>query len=126
VKAGGVVDPVQKTVSVTVNHFSTYRIMADKTPVPERIAGTDRYDTAVQIAGNFFPDGADTVILVRGDLSADALTAVPLPDTIMLLCFCLPRMNCPRKYSRELSVWKLRMSSSWVEKERSAVILPIL
>lgn len=78
IKVGGVVDTVNKTVSVTVNHFSTYRVMADQTQVPQRIFGNDRYDTAVQIAKSYFSNGADTVVLARGDISADALTAVPL------------------------------------------------
>ncbi|WP_432542591.1 cell wall-binding repeat-containing protein [Kineococcus sp. SYSU DK002] len=39
----------------------------------QRIAGTDRYDTAVQIADRFFP-GADGVVLTRGDTFPDALS----------------------------------------------------
>lgn len=53
-----------------------------KTPsssaVPERIFGQNAYDTAVEIARAYFPKGADTVILARGDISADALPTVPL------------------------------------------------
>ncbi len=43
-----------------------------------RLAGADRYATAVKIAQQNFPQGAETVILARGDVSADALPAVPL------------------------------------------------
>lgn len=43
-----------------------------------RIAGADCYATAVEIARQNFPRGAETVILARGDVSADALPAVPL------------------------------------------------
>lgn len=52
------------------------------TPIPsviaERIYGQSRYDTAVEIAKAYFANGADTVILTRGDISADALPAAPL------------------------------------------------
>lgn len=77
-KIGGVVDTVNKTISVTVKHFSTYRVMIDRTPVETRISGNDRYETAVNIARSYFSTGAQTVILARGDISADALVAAPL------------------------------------------------
>ncbi len=41
----------------------------------ERLAGADRYGTAAAIAAEAFPDGADTAIIARGDVFADALTA---------------------------------------------------
>lgn len=44
----------------------------------DRIAGKNRYETAALIAEKGWPDGATTVILARGDLFADALTAAPL------------------------------------------------
>ncbi len=44
----------------------------------ERIYGETQYDTAVAIAQANFGQGADTVVLARGDNSADALPAVPL------------------------------------------------
>ncbi|MHB8124721.1 MAG: cell wall-binding repeat-containing protein [Desulfitobacteriaceae bacterium] len=52
--------------------------MADRTSMVKRLAGTDCYTTAVEIAKSSFADGADTVILARGDVSTDALPAVPL------------------------------------------------
>ncbi len=50
----------------------------DNDVLADRIYGESRYDTAVEIAKNYFADGADTVVLTRGDVSADALPAVPL------------------------------------------------
>lgn len=47
-------------------------------PAETRLYGESRYDTAAAIALAYFPDGADTVVLARGDVSADALPAVPL------------------------------------------------
>ena len=44
----------------------------------DRIWGQNRYLTAVNIAKEYFLEGASTVILARGDSSADALPAVPL------------------------------------------------
>lgn len=46
---------------------------ASPTVSVQRIAGTDRYDTAVQIANKFFPQ-ADGVVLTRGDTFPDALS----------------------------------------------------
>ncbi|XKH50521.1 cell wall-binding repeat-containing protein [Chryseomicrobium palamuruense] len=43
-----------------------------------RISGPDRYATAIKIAQDGWKNGADTVVLARGDLFADALSGVPL------------------------------------------------
>jgi len=101
-KVGGVIDPVHKTVSVTVNHFSTYRIMADRTTVEERIGGLDRYETAVKIAQNYFATGADTVVLARGDSSSDALTSVPLAKHFNAPLLLTPQDQLPNQVLNEL------------------------
>jgi putative cell wall-binding protein len=44
----------------------------------KRIAGSGRYETAVEISKKGWPNGADTVILARGDLFPDALAGAPL------------------------------------------------
>lgn len=41
----------------------------------QRVAGSDRYDTAVQINKDAFPDVADTVVIATGANYADALAA---------------------------------------------------
>ncbi|WP_336249142.1 cell wall-binding repeat-containing protein [Stomatohabitans albus] len=43
-----------------------------------RIAGSNRYDTAAQIAATYWPNGSTTVILARGDNPADAISGQPL------------------------------------------------
>ncbi len=43
----------------------------------ERLAGDDRFATAVQVSQALFPTGADRVFLARGDDFADALSAGP-------------------------------------------------
>lgn len=44
----------------------------------ERIAGSNRYGTAIEISKRGWPQGAGTVILARSDDYADALAGVPL------------------------------------------------
>ncbi|MDI3090172.1 cell wall-binding repeat-containing protein [Priestia megaterium] len=44
----------------------------------KRIAGADRYETAVAISKKGWVNGANTIVLARGDLFADALSGVPL------------------------------------------------
>ena len=46
-------------------------------PVTERLAGDDRYETAVAISEDGFPSGADTVYIANGVGYADALSAAP-------------------------------------------------
>ncbi|TKC17007.1 cell wall-binding repeat-containing protein [Robertmurraya kyonggiensis] len=43
-----------------------------------RINGTSRYDTAIEISKRTFPNGTDTVIIVTGQDFPDALCATPL------------------------------------------------
>lgn len=47
------------------------------TPLP-RLAGTNRYGTAVAISQEGWATGADVIVLARGDEYADALAGVPL------------------------------------------------
>ncbi|GEM_PF-2002042 len=55
---------------ILVANFSSANIL--------RIAGTNRYSTAVEISKLGWPGGSDAVILARGDNYADALAGVPL------------------------------------------------
>ncbi|WP_226582851.1 cell wall-binding repeat-containing protein [Halobacillus litoralis] len=43
-----------------------------------RISGEDRYQTAISISKEGWSEGAETVVLARGDLFPDALSGVPL------------------------------------------------
>lgn len=61
---------------------------------PSRIAGTDRIDTAAQLSGLTFPDGADTAYLARADVLADAVASGSLADGPVLLvpqCGAVPQ-----------------------------------
>lgn len=77
-KVGGVVDTSRKTISVPVYHFSTYALMVDTHQVPQRLAGTDRFMTAVAVADAGWPSGATDVVLTNGYSFPDALAGVPL------------------------------------------------
>ncbi|WP_052961464.1 cell wall-binding repeat-containing protein [Leucobacter sp. Ag1] len=46
-------------------------------PVWSRLGGADRFETAVKVSREHFPNGAKAVVLSRHDVPADALTAAP-------------------------------------------------
>lgn len=77
-KQGGVYDPLAKTLSLTIYHFSTYAVMADTAPAPRRIAGQERFDTANLAAAYGWKAGADQVLLANAFAYSDVLAAVPL------------------------------------------------
>ncbi|QFG68407.1 cell wall-binding repeat-containing protein [Ornithinimicrobium pratense] len=53
--------------------------------LPDRLHGSNRYDTAVTIAGRAYPEGPSTVYLARGDTLVDAVAAGGLADGPVLL-----------------------------------------
>ncbi|NYE03611.1 2',3'-cyclic-nucleotide 2'-phosphodiesterase/3'-nucleotidase/5'-nucleotidase [Bacillus niacini] len=59
------------------NPFTDYLAKVDRPTFVNRLAGLDRYETAVQVSKQGW-DSAETVIIVRGDDFADALAAAPL------------------------------------------------
>jgi putative cell wall-binding protein len=69
---------------------------------PERIGGIDRYETAVKIAQDYFATGADTVVLARGDIAADALTAVPLAKHFNAPVLLTPQNQLPDQVLNEI------------------------
>lgn len=78
VKVGGTVDTVKQTVTAPVYHFSTYAVMADISIPPERLAGSDRFATAVEVSQDGWQGGAEQVVLVNAYSFPDALAATPL------------------------------------------------
>ena len=52
---------------------------------PDRIAGANRYHTAVAVSQAFWPDGAQVVYLTSGAVPFDALAAGPSLDGPVLL-----------------------------------------
>lgn len=67
-----------------------------------RISGADCYATAVEIAKQNFPQGAETVILARGDVSADALPAVPLAKKYQAPLLLTPSDELPSAVFQEI------------------------
>lgn len=63
--------------------------LAARYPAVERIGGTDRFDTAVELSRHAFGDGASTVYVAVGTDFADALSGVPTagltPGPILLV-----------------------------------------
>ncbi|UWG96980.1 S8 family serine peptidase [Dehalobacter sp. DCM] len=66
------------TVKAAIYEPGTYRVGWSAISAGDRIAGTDRITTALQIARTAFPTGADTVIIARADAFPDALAGAPL------------------------------------------------
>lgn len=66
------VDTARRLVCGITDSFSPFAIGS---PATERIAGADRYATAVELSTTFFPAGARTVYLASGTGFADALAA---------------------------------------------------
>jgi putative cell wall-binding protein len=53
-------------------------LTASLSPLPNRISGTDRYETSVELSKSGWPNGSSTAILVTGNDYPDALSAAPL------------------------------------------------
>ncbi|WP_278971993.1 cell wall-binding repeat-containing protein [Mobiluncus mulieris] len=69
-----------------------------------RVAGSDRYETAALIAKQAWPGGVKKVYLARGDQPADALAASNLKDGPLLLAY--PDKQAPVTVLNLLKEWK--------------------
>ncbi len=78
IRVGGGVAQDSSTMEVTIYEPGTYRAGWSAEPQSDRIFGTDRISTALEIAKEAFPTGADTVIIARADSFPDALAGAPL------------------------------------------------
>lgn len=78
IRIGGGVSQESPTMQVTIYEPGTYRAGWSPEPESDRISGTDRISTALEIARQAFPTGADTVIIARADSFPDALAGAPL------------------------------------------------
>lgn len=65
--------------SLSIFIISPYSLNAASTT--KRLAGAGRYETAVEISKHGWPNGADYVVLARGDLFADALAGAPFASS---------------------------------------------
>ncbi len=63
-------------VAVGINFAIITKVMADGEP--QRIWGSDRYDTAIEVCKSGWHDGSEYAILANGENFPDALSAAPL------------------------------------------------
>ena len=78
IRVGGGVSRTSAQMQVTLYQPGIYRAGWSPEPDSDRISGTDRISTALEIAREAFPTGADTVIIARADSFPDALAGAPL------------------------------------------------
>ncbi|RNC63068.1 MAG: Subtilisin DY [Candidatus Dichloromethanomonas elyunquensis] len=78
IRIGGGVPETSDIIKVSLYEQGIYRVGWSPEPEINRIAGVDRIHTALEIAKQAFPTGADSVILTRSDNFPDALAAAPL------------------------------------------------
>ena len=78
IRVGGGVSQESPSMQVTIYDSGIYRAGWSPEPAYDRISGTDRIHTAIEIAKEAFPTGADTVIVARADSYPDALAGAPL------------------------------------------------
>lgn len=78
IRVGGGVSQDSPTMEATIYEPGIYRAGWSQEPDTDRISGTDRISTALKIAREAFPTGADTVIVARADDFPDALAGAPL------------------------------------------------
>lgn len=78
IRVGGGVSSADSKMQVTVYEPGIYRAGWSLEPDYDRISGQDRIGTAIKIAKQAFPTGADNVIIARADSFPDALAGAPL------------------------------------------------
>lgn len=76
-------------------------ITAEGTDVT-RVAGTDRYRTAVAVSEHAFPTGAPAAVVACGADFPDALTAAPLANAVGGPVLLTPRASLPASVTAEL------------------------
>ena len=72
-------DVTQEFIISDANSPKALRAFTQKTSAPiTKLSGLDRYETASAISKEAYPNGAKTVVIVNGELSADGIAATPL------------------------------------------------
>jgi putative cell wall-binding protein len=67
-----------------------------------RLAGRDRYQTAVRVSERDFADGADTVVIASGAGFADALSAAGLAGAYDAPVLLVPKVSLPAEVRAEI------------------------
>jgi putative cell wall-binding protein len=89
---------------LSVSRFTVHSEMLQSTD--KRIAGADRYETAVKIAKEGWPNGTKTVVLARGDLFPDALSGAPLASKYNAPILLTTQKSLPATTKKQLSKFK--------------------
>jgi len=77
-RVGGGVDPNAGTVEATIYEPGIYCAAISAGPVSVRLSGADRITTALAVAAEAYPHGADSIVIARADDFPDALAGAPL------------------------------------------------
>lgn len=77
-------------------------------PAQDRLYGTDRYATAIAISQRGWPDGADSVLIARGNDFADALCAGPLAKKLNGPVLLTPSSTIPETVLSEIKRLKVK------------------
>ncbi|MDO9463843.1 MAG: cell wall-binding repeat-containing protein, partial [bacterium] len=85
----------------------------------DRIAGNNRYLTAVEVSKKGWPSSADTVLLARGDVFADALSAVPLAHSLNAPILLTQPERLPEETMKEIE--RLRPAKIYILGGTSAI-----
>lgn|GEM_PF-5614344 len=79
---------------------------------PERLAGQDRYATAVAVSRDAFPGGAEHVVLASGTMWADGLSAAALAGVLDAPVLLVPREVVPPIVAEEIA--RLGAREAWI------------
>jgi len=74
----------------------------------ERVSGSDRYETAAEIALEAYEDGTDTAVLATGLVGADALAAAPLAAQLDAPILLTAKNELPDATVKHLKIWVLK------------------
>lgn len=103
---------MKKTILLAFFIFSllifAYTPEASASTSINRIAGYDRYQTAVAVSKNGWPDGADTAILAYGENFPDALSAGPLAHKYNAPILLTGSYNLNKDTTQELNRLKVK------------------
>lgn len=73
-----------------------------ETPASGRLAGDDRYETALEVSRAGFPGGAETVLIARGDNFPDSLAGAPLAHALQAPILLTEPESLPDKIEAEI------------------------
>jgi len=74
-------DEAQQIIIADFEKPGTFALMQDISPV-ERLSGSNRIQTAIQVSRTGWPDGSEAVVLVRDNDFPDALAGAPLAHSV--------------------------------------------